>query len=214
MTTRIYIRGNVGQRGSLRVFDDDTGTELCDVAKITIVAMAGVVQAELVRLNNPNTVAHVVPGPPHPDAGKVAYQVTIDADKRHPTCDTVHRAKVQERTVGDDGRLQPKGQTVSVHNAVSDQDVARAINPRDVLERSADRALSATIRQAITAPLLVKLLGPRTGGVVSSKPSPFNHTPYPGGKPAKKDPRPTCDECFGTGLTGGFMHPCSKGCTP
>lgn len=213
MTTRIYIRGNVGQRGDLRVFDDDTGVELDDVAKLTLVATAGVVQAELVRLNNPNTVAHVVPGPPHPDAGKVAYQVTIDANKRYPTCDTVHHAKVEERTIGEDGRIKPRGSTTSVHHSVSDQEVAQAVNPRDVLERSAEQVLTTTIRQAIIAPLLIKLLGPRTGGVVSSKPfvAPLPKDMFT--KP-KKDPRPTCDECFGTGLTGGFMHPCSKGCTP
>lgn len=33
--------------------------------------------------------------------------------------------------------------------------------------------------------------------------------------PKHEEPKPDngCPECFGTGLKGGFMHPCSKGCS-
>lgn len=210
MTKRIYIRGNVGIPSHLKIFDFDTGQQLDDVRKLTIASdAAGMVQAKLVRIKNPPIVVDVVPGPPHQSAGRVVYLVSIDADKRTAHYDTIHRAKVEERSIDDDGQLQPRGQTIYMDDVVSDADVAQSRNPRGALGNSADRALTAALRAAVVKPKIDGLLLPAAGGIAHKVPV-STGAPYLMTAPKKAE----CKECFGTGLTGGFMHPCSKGCKP
>ena len=222
MTRQIYVRGNVGAL-DMRIYDADTDKQLMDVAKITIVTTASVVQAELVRLTSPNVTVDVVAGPPAARAGQTFHLVTLDTYKCVSHHDTVHEAKVQDLTMNDDGTLDFRGgQVTFVRDAVSDADMAQATNPRNELWDSADRALTGAIRVAIVKPKLDALLLPATGGVVSKPvlgPNPFSRTPVTGApNPANRSLPPkkatSCPECFDTGLTNGFMHPCSKGCTP
>lgn len=214
MTKRIYIRGNLGMPRDLYVYDADTAVQLDDVTKVTLESdVSGVVQASLRRTNHPITIVDVVPGPPPPYIGQMVYRMSLDADRRASHCDTIHVAKVTSLIVAPDGTLTSQGgQIVSMHHAVSDTEVANAFDPNEVLDRSADNALTSVIRAAIILPLKKLLHGTRprqTGGVVKSK-----LPPDPGccNVPKKADPRPKCPECFDTGLTNGLIHPCSKGC--
>lgn len=217
MTKRIYIRGNVGDLRNAHIYDADTDKQLDDVAKFRLEAdAAGVVQAWLVRLRNPDVMVDVVAGPVAARTGQTFYLVTLDADRRRTHCDTVHVAKAQSLTMMADGTLDFRGgQVVSMHDAVSDAEVQSSFDPRNVLEESAIRALLATLHRALIDPLITKV----AGGAVFPPPAPnttaFPPPSFPFSKPPKKvDPRPKCPECFDTGLTNGFMHPCSKGCTP
>ena len=227
MTMRIYIRGNVGDLRNAQIYDADTDKQLTDVAKFRLEAdAAGVVQAWLVRMHNPDVTVDVVAGPPAVRAGQTFHLVTLDADQRHTHCDTNHIATVHSMVMNDDATLDwHGGKVTSMHDAVSDTDVKQAINPHNELVQSAFRALTATLRQAIINPLVLKLLGPSTGGAVSKPalgPNPFSRTPVTGApNPANRFTRSlppkkaaSCPECFDTGVTNGWFHPCSKGCTP
>jgi hypothetical protein len=214
MTKRIYIRGNVGDPRDLGIYDADTGKKLIDVTTIQLVSdVAGVSSAILRRHGNPNISVDVVAGPPAARTGETFHLVTLDADQRASHCDTIHVATVQSLTMNDDGTLDFQGgQVVSMNDAVSDQDLKFAINPRDILAQSADRALISVLGHAISSPLLRKMLLPATGGVVS-KPA-LGPNPFVAPPPKDMFTKPKCPECFDTGLTNGFMHPCSKGCKP
>ena len=216
MTKHIYLRGNIGAL-DMRIYDADTDMMLLDVAKITIVTTASVVQAELVRHSSPNATVDVVAGPIAANTGQTFYRVTLDADTRRTHCDTVHIAKVQSVTMNEDGTLDFIGaKLVSMHDVVSDAEVKQARDPKNVLEESAIRALLATLHKALIEPLLRAVPRPQTGGAVSVAAS---HPPMNTGRvpaffsPALKKAA-SCPECFDTGVTNGWFHPCSKGCTP
>lgn len=208
MLTHVYIRGNVGDPQQLEVFDLNTGVLVPDVKKITIVADAGgqVVRAELIRTQHANVMVTVEPGPKHPLAGTDLYGFRIEVEHNPTLCATMQKAYGDRYVVGDNGQLT-HGYLYQVNHGVSDVDLlsymgADPLTPiRDSMKHAMRDLCSTIVCYPITEAMQVITKG---GGART----------LTGNTGASYKAATTCPECFGTGLKGGFMQPCSKGCSP
>lgn len=208
MLTHVYIRGNVGDPANLKIFDLSTDKLVPDVKRVSIVANAsGLVEAGLIRTQHPDVIVIVEPGPKHPLAGAKLYDFRMEVERNPILCATLQKAQGDEYTVGDNGQLM-LGSTYQVNHGVSDVDLLSYVgaDPLDPIYDSmklAFRDMCKKLVRVAIAEALMKIT--KAGGVRSLTGN------YATGGVVKKS---LCIECFGTGLKGGFMQPCSKGCSP
>lgn len=213
MLTHVYIRGNVGDPRNLKIFDLNTDVLVPDVRKFTIVAdVAGVVQAELIRTQHPDVVVTVEAGPKNTLAGERMYRFRMETEHNPILCATMQKAHADEFIVDDYGQLSG-GRHYQINHGVSDTDLFSfaSVAPLDLIQNSMERAMrdlypavthssiTAAVRKITKAGGVRSLVGGGGGARVLT------------GAVAAAAP---CPECFGTGLKGGFMQPCSRGCSP
>jgi hypothetical protein len=240
MTTRIYIRGDVGDPMNVHIFDADTDLEL-EISYFVMDMTPKGVTASITPLHSSAIRVDVVPAPPVPHAGKSLREVELTQFRRDPPqapygC-TIHKATATEWIVQPDGSVEPNLKTQAYQQHEVDDVVlaSYAGDPRDVLEDSA-RVVLTGIANFLISPLLSTGVAPlATGGVYTpqptgyrpGRPNPnipgpnFKIQSTPGVSPGSQDPnrsgkldsnsKAVCSECGGSGeYTCPISHKKSK----
>lgn len=236
MTTRIYIKGDIGGPiQQIEVYDADTDRKLDDVAEL-LFAISANNPTPIVKLRRLNHGGfddmELVKRKPAKAAGTSLYHFAIGQEYDSSRCETKLLASMTEREVQDDGRTKSIGQPMQVSEVISDVELYsyRGQTPEAHIERKAAAALGVILYE------LAEKIAKARVTMSSANTYPANCGPYaprtPSGffirqaidKARTGDPVDTgearkdwtCPECKGTGFYYGLhsKEPCSKGCKP
>lgn len=221
MTTRVYIKGDIGACpfGTVKFFDADTDEELILLEVMINVGIHIPNTIHFWRVNSSaSETAELVARPPCKASGEKVYQFKLEQTRDAMQSETRLRATATELEVQDDGRLKPNhGNTLNVTSKVSDMMLHVHLRPEEVLEHEAEN-----IMYRLFEPLKKQVIADKKVHGSKAPPSPpIHHGPFPPprGKiddAAKSLPAQFCSECYGTGwYTSPITNKrsrCSAGC--
>ena len=215
MTTRVYIKGDIGACpfGTVKFFDADTDEELILLEVMINVGIHIPNTIHFWRVNSSaSETAELVARPPCKASGEKVYQFKLEQTRDAMQSETRLRATATELEVQDDGRLKTNhGNTLNVTSKVSDVQLYSYLRPEEVLEHEAEN-------------MMYRLFEPLKKQVIADKkvhgskaPPPINSGPIRRIiDTAKSLPAQFCSECYGTGwYTSPITNKrsrCSAGC--
>jgi hypothetical protein len=178
--TRVYIKGDLGDKQNLKVFDAATGEDLLQTLKVqsinisvginqhSMVELTYLDMADPMRIRTLMTKYDLVPRPAAKASGTSLYQFGIEQEYDPARSATKLLASMIEREVQDDGRTKRVGQPMQVSEEISDAELYSVRGtPDEHIERKAGAAVGVMMYELAEKIAKQRAIAPATGGYVA-----------------------------------------------